>query len=126
MLLHNHIKEENEKDDAPENYDAFDSTPRPDSAGIGGERPFPFVVNNNEQDPGGRPSVLQEESNRVRGEEVRRSIAVMLQMQDMHRPLYSGHGECNTTSMDMLTSTGECFACCKVLGCGFAVPPAEG
>lgn len=88
MLLHNHIKEENNKESNIDTFDDSNWRPREDSE-VNGERAFPLVADNNEQDAGGRPSSLQEFSRR-QGEALRRSIAVQLQVQDMHRPLHSG------------------------------------
>jgi hypothetical protein len=87
MLLHNHIK-----DDVGETDIDFrsDSTWRPrEQSGNNVERPFPLVSDNNEQFAGGRPSIAQE-SSRCRGEKIRRSLAVLLRIHGMHRPLYSG------------------------------------
>ena len=85
MLLHNHIKDETDDDNS---YDESDWGP-PRTSTTNGERAFPLVTDNNEQHGGGRPSVTQE-SSRLRGQMIRRSIAVLLQLQGMRRPLHSG------------------------------------
>jgi hypothetical protein len=87
MLLHNHIKDDlGETDTDLRN----DPTWRPrDHSGNNVERAFPLVSDNNEQLAGGRPSSTHE-SWRRRGESIRRSIAVMLHVHGMQRPLHSG------------------------------------
>lgn len=88
LLLHNHIKDEDQRDNADDFNDDFNWTSAENSA-TGIERAFPLVADNNERYVGGRPSIAQENA-RARGETIRRSIAVLLQLQGLRRPLHSG------------------------------------
>lgn len=92
MLLHNFIKDENERD----NYDAnpvdIDWRPHDNAThleSVSTEHPFPLVADNNELIPRGRPT-REQELLRSRGEAIRRSLAVLLQLQGLRRPLHSG------------------------------------
>ena len=84
MLLHNHIK-----DEAHNDIDSDDEDWRPTDTGTTNERAFPLVSDNNELQRRGRRS-LESECNRARGEVLRRSISIQLQVQGLRRPLYSG------------------------------------
>lgn len=86
MLLHNFIKEQNDNELNTDD----DAEWRPSDRGTrGNERAFPLVTDNNELDVRGRRSFSQE-YNRSRGEAIRRSIAVQLQLQGLQRPMHSG------------------------------------
>jgi hypothetical protein len=89
MLLHNFINDDKDSDSV--NSDECDWRPH-NQQGTNGdrvERAFPLVTDNNEQDVGGRRSEAQEQY-RLRGEAIRRTIAVLLHANGMKRPLYSG------------------------------------
>ena len=81
MLLHNFIKGQMDigldPDWRPREYSTQNSEPA-----------FPLVTDNNEVLTGGRPSNVQE-SNRIQGEAIRRSIAVLLNVHGFRRP-YNG------------------------------------
>lgn len=85
MLLHNFIKDQMDTDLDLD----LDWRPRDCSTRTSTERAFPLVTDNNEVLPGGRPSNVQE-TNRLRGEAIRRSITVMLHVHGLRRPLYNG------------------------------------
>mgnify|MGYP001810441820 CR=1 FL=1 len=92
MLVHNFIKDDSDTEDAC--YNDLNWRPRDGSAvedfsSAGQERPFPLVTDNNEVAPGGRRSNLQEYQRR-RGESIRRSITMELQLHGLCRPLYNG------------------------------------
>lgn len=92
MLLHNHIKDEMEKQDNGGFHDEMDWVPTEEltqESSTSNERGVPLVSDNNAQPVGGRPSQAQE-LNRSRGDAIRRSLAVLLQLQDMRRPLLTG------------------------------------
>ena len=94
-ILHNHIKDCDENEPDCDDLDVQDVQPRndldeqPRTNRRRQELPFPLVTDNNELDPGGRRSVTQEQY-RARGEAIRRSIAIHLQLQGLQRPLHSG------------------------------------
>ena len=82
MLLHNHVKDEQDKD--------IDQDWRPsDSPTMRHEQAFPLVTDNNEVAMRGRRSSI-EETYRARGESVRRSLAIQLQIHGLRRPMQSG------------------------------------
>lgn len=85
MLLHNHIKNELERD---VDFDNSDWRPS-DRATRGNERAFPLVSDNNEISVRGRRSSTNE-SNRLRGEALRQSIAIDLHIHGLRRPMHSG------------------------------------
>lgn len=85
MLLHNHIKDEEGQIDYSEDTEWIPQ----DNVPTGTEGAFPLVADNNEPYMGGRPTQSQEVL-RARGEAIRRSMTVLLQLQGMRRPLYSG------------------------------------
>ena len=83
MLLHNFIKNENV-------LETEESDWRPqDKPAANTERAFPMVSDNNEQCPRGRRSVGDDFA-RERGEMIRHSITIHLQMEGLRRPLHSG------------------------------------
>ena len=84
MLLHNHIKTESDYE-----MDGEDTDWRPADDSRGSERAFPLVTDNNELDIRGRRS-FSHEINRIRGETIRRAIAIQLHVNGMKRPLHSG------------------------------------
>ena len=83
MLLHNFIKDEgiDESEDS-------DWRPRPPQ-NANSEHPFPLVTDNDEELPRGRRTGGQD-SDRAKGETVRRNITVELQAEELRRPLHSG------------------------------------
>jgi hypothetical protein len=83
MLLHNFIKNENVLE-----MEELDWRPQ-DTPAANTERAFPLVSDNNEQYPRGRRSVGDDFACE-RGEMIRRSIAIHLQMEGLRRPLHSG------------------------------------
>jgi len=85
MLLHNYIKNCHENDD---DIDEVDWQPRQHPS-ANNERAFPLVSDNNEQIPRGRRTAGQD-LDRKKGETIRRSITVMLQLQGLRRPMHSG------------------------------------
>lgn len=89
MLLHNFIKDEADKDEDGDLMASMDFRPSDHNSTSNTEHAFPLVVDNNERLVGGRRTQAQEQS-RVRGECIRRSLAVLLQLNGMRRPLHSG------------------------------------
>jgi hypothetical protein len=85
MLLHNHIKDQQDKD---LDVDSTDWQPNEGTTGRH-ERAFPLVTDNNELAVRGRRSTTNE-SYRTRGEAVRKSIAIQLHIHDLRRPMNSG------------------------------------
>ena len=87
MLLHNFIKDNEDSDD--DFGGDFDIPSTHNERDEHGNHPFPLVTDNNAQGLAGRPSQTQEQY-RLRGDSIRRTIAVSLRVHDMERPLYSG------------------------------------
>lgn len=89
MLLHNHIKNDN-RNENQDDINGIDQDWRPTAQlATNGERAFPLVTDNNEENISGRRSVSQECSRR-RGDQIRRSLAVLLHVHGMDRPVHSG------------------------------------
>jgi hypothetical protein len=91
MLLHNHIKDDN-NDNIDNNIIDSRNNSEIQTQGVSAvnsERPFPLVVDNNEPFIGGRPTMAQETARR-RGEQLRRSLALALYIHGLSRPLHSG------------------------------------
>ena len=82
MLLHNHIKDHDATDNADTDFDDQQQHRHDGNA-------FPLVSDNNETNYGGRRGTAHDQ-HRLRGDGVRRSIALHLQLQGLRRPLYSG------------------------------------
>jgi hypothetical protein len=90
MLLHNFIKDDQESDNITrDDFDWPQQLHQPTATSGRMERAFPLVTDNNEQYAGGRPSEASD-LYRVRGDSIRRSLAVILHVHGMKRPLHSG------------------------------------